>query len=137
MRPLQLSIFIIGLLFAGTGIASIEVQCEVREERLGAFSIERSVQFATGMELNRATGTFQFDSFEAYALLWFDYGEVAILELGPLETVLGIGTTFDVRSLETMFRIRGSRTFVQVNGRGDRSYEITCKKYGRWVDPRL
>lgn len=113
---------------ASTALARMDVTCKVD-------GVERSVQFMTGQELNRAASTFQFSSYEVYALLWYSQNQVAILE--HTGYAIGISGTFDLDDLENLYRIGLTRDFKQVNGSGSRRMSIDCKSFGRWIDPRL
>lgn len=132
---LRSALVLAAMLLLSHALATLEITCDVEEDRLGARTVTRSVQFATGSELNRAIGTFEYDTFTPYALLWFGEGQVAILEHDGF--TVGIGTTFDLDSLEALYRIQSSRDFVQVNGTIGQEYAISCKRFGRWIDDRL
>ena len=132
-KVLRILCLLSAIMLAGAGFASVDVQCDVEED--GSIrSVTRSVQFATGSELNSATNSVSYSSFSVYALLWFSQDQVAILEHDGV--AVGIMGDFDVDDLETLFQIFGEREFTQVNG-PERTYSIACKNFGRWVDPRL
>lgn len=124
-------------LFAAVASASVEITCDV--ERRGTYGYERAVrrevQFATGSELNRATRSVAYSSFKEYALLWFSQTEVAILE--HRGTTFGISGDFVMADLPRLFSLYGHADFRQVNGSSATDYRITCKQYGRWIDPRV
>lgn len=121
-------IIVAAAVLATTALARVDVQCRVD-------GLQRSVEFATGSELNRATSSFRYSNFKVYALLWFSQSQVAILE--HTGSSIGISGTFDARDLETLFRIRSREDFKQVNGNSSRTTTIECKSFGRWIDPRL
>lgn len=113
---------------ATTALARVDIQCRVD-------GLQRSVEFATGGELNRATSSFRYSSFKVYALLWYSQSQVAILE--HTGSSFGISGTFDARDLETLYSFRSRQDFKQVNGNSSRTTTIECKSFGRWIDPRL
>lgn len=137
MRKTHFYAALVGLVLSGAALASVTVTCEV-EQKVGfsfGSTVTRQVQFATGSELNTATRSFEFGSFDNYALLWFSQSEVAILK----HTGVAIGITGDsgVDDLDHLFGFSGQAQFKQVNGGSDTEYRITCKRFGRWVDDRL
>lgn len=121
-------LILLSLVVASIGFASVEVQCKVD-------GLQRSVQFATGSELNQATRTYNYQSYSVYALLWYSQNQVAILKHSGY--AFGITGTFDHNDLDRLFNLGMRERFTQVNGSSSRSSFIECKSYGRWIDPRL
>jgi hypothetical protein len=80
------------------------------------------VEFLTGTQLNRATRTYSYSSYDCYALIWFGKGEVAILKYDGLP--IGAGLEFDADDFGRLFAYGRSVQFVQVNGSGSRRWSI-------------
>ena len=117
--------------------ATASFTCDVQYKTGYSWSTEYTMEldFMTGSELNRAANTYSFDSFELYALIWFGEGEVAILEHDGM-AIIG-GTSFDTAAFKRVFQVFGSQEFTQVNDDYARNWKVTCKKFGRFVDPRV
>jgi hypothetical protein len=129
------------LILALTGFAfgRVEVVCDVqrataRGSYVGAETIRRSVDFITGSELNRATRSYAYGAYSRYALLWFSQTEVAILEHTGFATVSG---NFEISDVKRIFSTLGYADFQQINGSSRTNYRITCRSFGRWIDPLL
>jgi len=69
----------------------LERICRVSYAKEYGWSTEYTmgVEFLTGAQLNSATGSYSYNSYDCYALLWFGKGEVAILK----HTGLAVGAS--------------------------------------------
>lgn len=88
-----------------------------------------NVSFASGQELNKATGTFNYDFISNYALIFFDQDNVAILKIN---SPLSMGAReFTERQWKAIFGAFLDVQAIQVNG--DRATRWILKKplYGR------
>jgi len=126
-------------LISTLGYARAEVTCDVQRGTSGSLfasaqTIRRSVEFATGRELNRATRTSNYTPSGRYALLWFSQSEVAILEPTGFAVVAG---DFELRDVRSLFTVLGYADFQQVNGSSRTNYRITCRSFSGWIDARL
>ena len=129
--------FLLCLFSIQTAHATVSYNCKVQYKTGYSWSTEymMEVAFLTGSELNRATSTFRFSSFKLYALIWFGEGEVAILEHDGM-AIIG-GTSVDTKAFKRVFQVFGSQEFTQVNDDNARKWKVTCKEFGRFVDPRV
>ncbi|MSU62638.1 MAG: hypothetical protein EXS31_09605 [Pedosphaera sp.] len=130
--------FIVLVLFCtASSQAAVRRLCLVSYEKQIGYSDEVKVEvnFVTGKELNKATKSFDYDSFENYALVWFKEGEVAILKID--EIVLGVGAEFTNEDFKKLFRIMGECDAVQVKRKSPRKWKLKGKDFLRWVDPRV
>ena len=102
----------------------LERICRVSYAKEYGWSTEYTmgVEFLTGAQLNSATGSYSYNSYDCYALLWFGKGEVAILRHTGL--AVGAGWTFDEDDFDRMFPMGMSSEFVQVNGDEGRRWRI-------------
>ena len=79
--------------------------------------------------------TFNYGPFSNYELLWFDAGEVAILEIDwPL---CGVGEEFDHEGFRRLFRLLDETTAIQINLKSRTRWRLKGKGFLRWVDPRV
>lgn len=92
------------------------------------------VQFVTGNQLNQAAKTFSYGQFSNYALIWFDVGQVAILECQ--EPLFGVGNEFRNDEFRNLFLIADTADFEQVNSDHARKWRIKGKEFFRFIDPR-
>ena len=115
--------------------ARIVRYCQVSYETREGWSIEylHEVTFQSGTELNTATKSLQFSSFENYALVWYAPDQVAIIKLGAF---LVTGREFLPRHFRQMFLISESVEGEQVNVRGERNWRIKGKEFFKFIDPR-
>lgn len=129
------------LLFATFGLNSFAVVrriCKVQYSTDYGWSQEYTMQveFMTGMELNRATHSYSYDSYKKYCLLWFSNGGVAINEIDA--SVL-CGSEFDDEAFRTLFYLRTSVQCTQINSTENEAlaWKITAKMlFGGFIDPR-
>lgn len=139
MLKIKYSIFatVILLILALNVYPSVRRICKVSYESEMGFSKEYvlEVTFATGNELNKATGSYLFKIYDNYALIWFDEGEVAILELDSV--VLGVGEEFDSEDFKRVFYLLGETKATQVNSDSERTWKIKAKEFFKWIDPRI
>jgi len=133
------SVLAIVILFisAANVYPSVRRICKVSYETEIGFSKEYVVEitFTTGNELNEATGSYIFSNFDNYALIWFDQGEVAILEIDSI--VFGIGEEFDSEDFKKLFYLMGETKATQVNSDSPRTWRIKAKELFDWIDPRV
>lgn len=93
------------------------------------------VSFMTGKGLNEATKSYRFGTYTNYALIWFNEGEVAILEID--EYIYGVGDVFDDKDFKSFFNYRRSIECNQVNSEYPRKWKIEAKDLlGRFIDAR-
>ena len=127
------------LVLTSFAVGRVEVICDVQRATSGssfsgAETVRRSVDFMTGRELNRATRTYAYGAFSRYALLWFSQAEVAILEHTGFASVTG---DFEISDVKRIFGTFGYADFQQINGSSRVNYRITCRSWGRWIDPLI
>ena len=135
MRHIAVSLLIV-FVFAADASARVSRICKVAyETQLGRSEDHRiEVTFMTGRELNRATRSYDYESFANYALIWFRDGEVVILKLERL--AFGIGAEFDNEDFVRFFRIISDTEGDQVNAPSGRRWRIKAKDFIRFIDPR-
>jgi hypothetical protein len=128
--------FVLLIIFPFTLQAYISRICKVSYETRDGWSSEylMEVNFLTGRELNKATKSFDYSSFSNYVLLWFDEGEVAILELDDF--LIGVGEEFDNEDFQRLFQFQTTADFKQVNSLYERKWRIRAKDFITFIDPR-
>jgi hypothetical protein len=130
---------LIGLLFCSLpspAFARVSRFCNVSYETRVGWSEEARAEltFLTGAELNRATRTYDFNFYSVYALLWFDKGEVAIMEYTGV--VFGVGQEFRSDDFRRLFQLLPEADFRQVNSQRDVNWRIKARLLFRFIDPR-
>jgi hypothetical protein len=132
MKPLALTIaFLIGV----SSQAEVKRLCKVS---CGNWAQIMEVEFASGNELNEATHTYKYSTFNTYALVWFSQHEVAILKIQSPSYYLG--STFGPKEFKQNFTIITRISAIQVNGDTSRSWQIeTHRGFPEigWIDPRV
>lgn len=94
----------------------------------------REVEFYSGDELNKATKRFIYDTFDYYAVIWFDDGECAIIQIDNI--IVGDREVTD-KSLWNLFLIESSKIGIQINSRYETKWKITAKNWGQFIDKRI
>lgn len=133
MNPRLKSLFIIVIacFFTATTHGKHQAEMMVAYETRAGMSkwYQLNVSFASGQELNKATGTFNYDFISNYALIFFDQDNVAILKIN---SPLSMGAReFTERQWKAIFGAFLDVQAIQVNG--DRATRWILKKplYGR------
>lgn len=136
MRKLIVLFLSLGLALSSTSNAAVRRVCIVAYETRSGYSAGYMMEatFLTGRELNKATKSFNYNPFDNYALLWFDQGEVAILEIDSV--VFGVGQEFNNNDFKRLFQFLGETSATQVNSEYSRKWLIKGKDFLRWIDPR-
>lgn len=91
------------------------------------------VQFMTGYELNKATNSFQYDSYDKYCLIWWAQGQVSILKI---KSYLITGYDFTRNDFRNAFSFKSSLDCIQVNSESEIEWQVTGRNYLEYVDPR-
>ena len=132
------SLLLLAFIFLANMMAFGEVRriCKVKYQTEDGWSKEYTVQvtFLTGRELNKATKSYDYDSYSNYCLIWFEQGEVAILEIR--DYLLSVGEDFDAEDFRNAFRINSELDCKQINSESKRKWRIIGKDWTRFVDPR-
>lgn len=130
-------VFFIALFVYGISNAAVNLVCKVQYETRYGWSdpVKAEVTFATGSELNSATRSYDFKSYEIYVTIWFSQNECAIIELDTY--TMGIGTTITYSSIESLFLYRTSIKGEQVNTSYKIRWQITAKDFMGFIDDRL
>jgi hypothetical protein len=93
------------------------------------------VTFVTGLELNQAIRSVDYDSLRKYALLWFAQDKVAIVELD--ENVIS-GVQFSSQDFRRAFLLVNEEQVVkQVNGTTPRTWKIRSAPEGGTLTPKF
>jgi hypothetical protein len=125
------------LIFCCYASAAVRRTCKVSYKTEDGWSsgVYKEVTFCTGLELNSATHSINFQGFEKYAMVWFSQHQVAIMEIDYGSDII-VGTEFNGYALWSAFTFQDERTATQVNDEDGRKWKIAAKEYGVWVDPR-
>jgi hypothetical protein len=137
MRKLKFITFLsLALLFTVPSFAEVRRVCKVKYETEDGWSKEYTVEvtFITGRELNKATKSYDYDTYSNYCLIWFDKGEVAILEIQ--DYLISVGEDFDAEDFRKAFRISSELDTKQVNSPSKRKWKVIGKDWTRFIDPR-
>ena len=112
--------------------------CKAKYESNNGESNEYTMEvtFITGYELNKATKTYDYDSYDKYCLLWFSNGGVAILKI--TEFIYVSNYEFTDNDFRNVFSYRSSIECEQINGSGNENikWTITAKNFSGFIDPR-
>lgn len=117
--------------------AAVRRICKVSYETSSGWSQQFKVEvtFMTGDELNSATRSYQFFSFDNYALIWFDKSQVAILKNTDLMFVSN--QKFSADDFKDNFDLFSEKGATQVNSDTKRAWKIEAKDFYSWIDPRV
>jgi hypothetical protein len=136
MKRLSVAVVLAIVILVPTAEAAVRRICLVAYETRTGYSAEYKleVQFSTGQELNKATKSFNYDSFSNYALIWFGKGEVAILEIKDM--VINVDEEFDNEDFRKLFWFTEDIIATQINSKSRTKWRIKGQDFLRWIDPR-
>lgn len=128
-------ILLLLLILTTSAHAAVRRICAVSYQAEYGWSKEyqMEVTFIKGSELNQNTHSWQYSPYSNYALVWFDKGEVAILEL--TDFVFG-WSEFTNETFRTLYSISDTANFVQVNSAHPRYWKIRARDWMTFIDPR-
>jgi hypothetical protein len=117
-------------------LASIQRLCKVQYQTEEGWSKEYtlSVEFATGKELNKRTNSYDYGFYDNYCLIWFEQGQVAILEI--IDYISSVGDEFDHEDFVSAFSFRSEIDCKQTNSGSKRKWRIKAKEYATFIDPK-
>lgn len=138
----RLLFFIISFNF--TLYAKVTYLCNVSYFTHSGWSNEKvsEVSFYSGKELNKSTGTFDYDQSHCYAAIWFSQSNVAILEVRS-NGFKSYGSSFTKSDFLKLFGSFMTKHIgcIQKNDKQKRKWQIKAKKSNlykdEWIDPRL
>lgn len=135
---LSLKFFLILVLCISSfaSIAEVRRICKVQYQTEDGWSKEYTVEvtFITGRELNAATKSYNYSSYSNYCLIWFDKGQVAILEI--TDFLSSVGEDFDPEDFRNTFNFRTQIDCKQTNSEEKRKWRIIAKTLLGFIDPR-
>ena len=99
--------------------------------------VHRNLQFCTGYELNRRTGSYKYEEYSSYFLLWFKDNKVAIIKISNFVSLIDINN-FQQQDFENIFGYMLDLEGYQANAPDgeQRKWSVAAKKYGVFIDPR-
>lgn len=113
--------------------------CNVQYETEDGWSKQYTLEidFRTGIELNKGEPG-KYSDYSVYALIWFQEGGVAILEISNT-SYLSFGNEFDHEDFVKLFPLYSySPTEAkQINGDKGKRWKITAVDSGKYIDPRV
>jgi hypothetical protein len=124
--------------FSLNSFAVIRRICKVQYATDYGWSQEYTMQveFMTGVELNRVTHSYSYESYKRYCLLWFSNGGVAI---NQIDAYFLCGSEFDDEAFRNLFYLRTSVQCTQINSTEEEApaWKITAKiLFGDFIDPK-
>lgn len=124
------------LLASATGHAEVSRSCKVSYQTSDGWSSEYLVEvdFMSGVELFRKTADGSYGPLDAFAMVWFGPGEVAIIKLNPLIPV--VAGELESEHFRRMFLVDESVQGSQVNAANGRTWKIRAKEFGQFIDSR-
>lgn len=125
------------LLILFTTNATVKRSCKVKYKTEEGWSKDYllQVQFMTGRELKKAVNSNEYRESYSYALIWFEEGQVAIIELST--GYENFGEDFDPEDFRKIFSYRTQIEGEQVNNKRKTEWEIQGKDYGGFIDKRV
>lgn len=138
ISPRYFATAITALLLACSADAAVRRIVNVSYETRRGWSDQEAVevQFFLGSELNKATDSYDYTSWQRYAVIFFSPEQAAVVEI---EQILGIhARPFEERDFCDLFQyqlipVEG----IQINAAHPRKWRFEARQlYGGWIDPR-
>lgn len=133
MKKLLLIFLLLSITFSS--YSNIRRICNVQYKTEDGWSkyYKMEVQFVTGSELNKMTTSYKYSTYLNYCLLWFEKGEVAILEI--TDYLSDVGEYFERNAFRSAFSFRRQLSCKQVNAEQKREWRIEAKNMIEFIDP--
>ena len=132
----RITLFILLLLSFTSVDAAIKRYMDVQYETEDGWSkkYRMEVSFMSASELNEATKTYSYGLSKYYAIIWFQDGGCAIIDMKVTIAADNILTDNTIRNI---FIINSHKDGVQINDEHETKWRITAKVLGQFIDSRI